>query len=205
MKRIFRHDVSADDLRGNWVRNGIMVILACLTSCQLPQRNPPSRAELLNIAAESLATQLSAKLATNQRLRVGFLPVEEEPLTFSQDNQEGISVVYHRKVDRPPGKVLQELLKTRLFATKRFDMIEDTDMVKVLDELRNQELKEAIFKPDTIHRVGALLGADAILVGTISSVGSHDFIITYRLVPVSSGVIKSAAEFTINWGSPYSQ
>jgi TolB-like protein len=143
---------------------------------------------LIQNASKSLAKQLASNLTTDQKLRVGILPLDEK---------SGSTIEI--------ADALQESLKTRLFLTKRFDVIEDDDMKKVLQELKVQEQGEGILKQETIQHVGEQLGADAIVVGKIT-VTEHDtmfnfyndYLIDYRLVPIKSGVVGSAGETMIS-------
>jgi len=140
----------------------------------------------LQETTKSLAKQLAVNLKTDQKiLRVGIVPL-------SPKNGGSLSIA----------EPLQSSLKNNLFLTKRFDVVEDDDMQKVLSEMRIQEQGEGILRSDTIHHMGELLGADAILVGKISYQFESTFfmgynivyLIDYRLVPIKNGVVGSVAE-----------
>lgn len=161
-----------------WI--GILSILIGICGCNsvAPFKSTANR---IQDASESLASQLAVNLATDQKLRVGILPFR------SGTNSVAIRLA----------QALQESLKNRLFLTKRFDVVEDDDMRKVLRELKIQEQGEGILRSDTIHHMGRLLGADAILVGTINDVDNSDYMINCRLIPIKSGVVESVGEAKI--------
>ena len=153
----------------------------------MPGRNK-SVPEQISDASLSIANQLATNLTTEQKLRVGILP-------FSQRANDAHTLT----------QAMEESLKNKLFLTRKFDIVEDDDMNKVLQELKLQEQGEGILRQDTIHRVGELLGVDAIVVGTLtkmnnSDVGSYGFtyMIYCRLVPIRSGVVGSVGEAYIS-------
>jgi len=155
---------------------GICAVLIGICGCDsLPLFK--STANQIQDASASIANQLAANLTTDQKLRVGIPPL-------SRTNGIADSLA----------QALHESLTNRLFLTKRFDVVEDDDMQKVLQELKIQEQGVGILREDTIHRMGELLGADAILVGTITKVDDYDYIIDCRLVPIKSGVVGSVGE-----------
>jgi len=158
----------------------LFYILINFTGCATSDMN------VVQNASTILARQLAANLSTNQRLRVGIIPL-------SAQNGGNTSLA----------TPLQESLKNKLFLTKRFDVVEDDDMQKVIKELNIQEQGEGILREDTIHHMGELLGADAIIVGKITYTyydnalmfgPKCDFLVDYHLVPVKSGVIGSVGE-----------
>lgn len=156
----------------------ILVVLSLGSGCVTVSK-PESVTSQVQDASKQLADQLAGNLATDKPLRVGIAP-------FALKNGASISVL----------QALQEALKNRLFLTKRFDVVEDTDMQKVLTQLKIEEQGEGMLQEDTIKRMGNLLAADAIIVGTVTRL-SGSYLVDCRLVPITSGVVGSAAETTV--------
>ena len=130
---------------------GALAVFISASGCASTTRRSQPGATAIHDASGSLAQQLAANVATDRKLRVGVLPFSEKTSQTTALNS-----------------VLQESLKNRLFLSKRFDVVEDTDMQKALQELQVQEQGKDVLQSDTIHRVGELLATDAIVVGTIT-------------------------------------
>ena len=145
-----------------------------------PTQTPPiSPARMIESASQTLANQLVSNLPADKKLRIGIVP-------FSDKSGQAGTLA----------QALQESLRNQLFLTKRFDVVEDTDMQKVLRELRIQEQGQGVLSQETIQRMGELLAAEAIVVGTITDLIS-DYGVNCRLVPIKSGVIASVATATV--------
>ena len=93
------------------------------------------------------------------------------------------------------GAVLAEELTTRLFQSGRFDVVERRLLQRVLEE---QQLSATdLLDPDSVARVGRVLGAGAVVTGTIAE-SEGVARINARIVLVENGSIVSVASATIS-------
>ena len=90
---------------------------------------------------------------------------------------------------------ISEELTSRFFAIKKFDIVERKLLNQILDE---QKLGVSGFiDDDTVVLLGHLLGAEAILTGTITDIGKY-LKINSRLISTESGTVYSVASIKVN-------
>ncbi|MHA1747722.1 MAG: FlgO family outer membrane protein [Promethearchaeota archaeon] len=88
------------------------------------------------------------------------------------------------------GKYLSEELITRLFITKKFEVIERRLLNKVLDE---QKLSVSdLIDPNSIKELGKILGVDAIVSGTVTDLGTS-LKINARIISSETGSVFAVA------------
>jgi TolB-like protein len=88
------------------------------------------------------------------------------------------------------GKLVAEELTTLVFRFRRFKLVERRQLQKAIDEMRLQDPNAGITDPKTAQRLGRMVNAKAILVGTHQNLGSSTRI-NARIIGVSSGEILS--------------
>jgi len=143
-------------------------------------------------ASRDLANQLIAGVSAEKKLRLAIVQVSDKT------RQAGALV-----------EALQESLRHELFLTRRFDIVTatsggtgkvlpDTDIDKLLNELRFQAQGADILKKDTTLSLDQsdLVAAEAMVVGQITDNGS-DFRIFCRLIPFKGGLMTGSATVTI--------
>lgn len=92
-------------------------------------------------------------------------------------------------VSKDTAQIVTELLHTELFKTSLFDMVERRQIRKVLEEY---SLQLAGLTGDEYEiRLGQLLSADKVLVGTVGKLGDS-FIINARIIDVEKGTMDFA-------------
>ena len=87
--------------------------------------------------------------------------------------------------------VIQERLTTALVQNKKITLIERNLLKKVLGELK-LEASGAVSE-ESVKKLGQLLGADAVVTGTLNDLGDGNTEINARVVETESGKILSAA------------
>ena len=143
-------------------------------------------------ASRDLANQLVTDVSGEKKLRLAIVQISDK------SRQAGTFA-----------EALQESLRHELFRTKRFDIVTatsagsgkvlpDTDIDKLLSELRFQEQGADILKKDTTLSLDQsdLVAAEAMVVGQITDNGS-DFRIFCRLIPFKGGLMTGSATATI--------
>jgi hypothetical protein len=143
-------------------------------------------------ASRDLANQLVTDVSGEKKLRLAIVQISDK------SRQAGTFA-----------EALQESLRHELFRTKRFDIVTatsagsgkvlpDTDIDKLLNELRFQEQGTDILKKDTTLSLDQsdLVAAEAMVIGQITDNGS-DFRIFCRLVPFKGGLMAGSATATI--------
>lgn len=89
-----------------------------------------------------------------------------------------------------PGDTAAEDLTTRLFETGKFDVIERSRLRQII---REQSMGTVdLMDPSTVARLGRLVGASGVVVGTFSR-RSDRFLVNARIVLVESADVVSAA------------
>lgn len=92
------------------------------------------------------------------------------------------------------GEVTSELLVTRLTGKEGIQIIERAQLNQVLDELKLSML--GLTEGSNAEKVGKLLGAEAMIVGSVSEVGDQ-FAISARHVDVGTGQVAFAKEVRV--------
>ncbi len=91
--------------------------------------------------------------------------------------------------------VVQERLTTSLAQNKKVTLIERGLLKKVMAELNLQA--SGAFDEETVKKLGKLLGADAIVTGTLNDVKDDRSEINARVVDAATAKILSAASYTV--------
>lgn len=91
--------------------------------------------------------------------------------------------------------VIEEELATRLVPLPNFDIVEHRKISEIEDELIKQY--DLIYDEETTRKVGQLVGADAILSGTIDDHGSTVTVYA-RIIDIEKGYVLATATVTIN-------
>jgi len=91
--------------------------------------------------------------------------------------------------------VVQERLTTLLAQNKKITLIERGLMKKVMEELNLQA--SGAMDEETVKKLGKLLGADAVVTGTLNDVSEDTTEVNARVVETETGKILSAASATI--------
>lgn len=92
------------------------------------------------------------------------------------------------------GRFISEDLTTRLFLTKRFDVVERNLLKKVYKELKLSQ--SGVISASSIKKVGQILGVDAIATGTIADLGNR-VRINARIIATESASLLSVALVTV--------
>ncbi len=87
------------------------------------------------------------------------------------------------------GKVFSEVLTTSFVNSDAFKIIEREHIEKVVKEL--QLTKSGIIDPSSAKQIGKMVGADAILTGSVIKFG-NDMRVDARIIEVESGIILTA-------------
>ena len=87
------------------------------------------------------------------------------------------------------GKVFSEVLTTSFVNSDAFKIIEREQIEKVVKEL--QLTQSGIIDPSSAKQIGKMVGADAILTGSVIKFGS-DMRVDARIIEVESGIILTA-------------
>ncbi|MFH1562990.1 MAG: FlgO family outer membrane protein [Nitrospirota bacterium] len=131
----------------------------------------------LETAMVDLSTQLSQYVSTPKELTIGV--VEFQNLSYKNTNME---------------KFLCEELTNQLFLTKKFKVIEKSQLYKVIEE---QKLSlNQVVDPENAGKIGKILGIDGILIGSIAE-KDNSIVINARIVNVAQGEILATANVNI--------
>ena len=87
------------------------------------------------------------------------------------------------------GKVFSEVLTTSFVNSDAFNIIEREHIEKVVKEL--QLTQSGIIDPSSAKQIGKMVGADAILTGSVIKFG-NDMRVDARIIEVESGIILTA-------------
>ncbi|MFN3202150.1 MAG: FlgO family outer membrane protein [Bradymonadia bacterium] len=96
------------------------------------------------------------------------------------------------------GRVTSELMSSKLLDEPRLLQVERAQLEAVIAELKRSE--SGALDPAGAASVGKLLGANAIILGTVSTTGPT-FVITARTVDAETGEVLSAADSSFPRGS----
>lgn len=128
-------------------------------------------------AAEELAQRLRIGIDQEETVRVAVMPLAK--LGGGVDNL---------------GRYLAESITTALFDTGGVNIVERSLMDEALKEMRLGE--SGVIGPRTAQQVGNLLGADAIITGTVSDVGNWAEA-NVRMIHVRSGQLLATGKVLI--------
>lgn len=139
-----------------------------------------SAATIMNDAAQSLADQLAAYADhSSKRMRVAIQPI------LDKSGRAG-----------PIAPALYESLRTKLFQTGKFDVVADSDMRRVLAELKINERLTSALDPESRQGVGNLTGANAFVDGRITDSISH-LQVNLELIDIDTGQLEGSAQYLI--------
>ena len=93
------------------------------------------------------------------------------------------------------GEVVSERLTTELVRLGRFKITERKDIQQVFAELKLQA--SGVMNEDSVRNVGRMVGADLLILGTLSELSDGRIEVNARLVDVASGEIVSAARVNV--------
>ncbi|OGS38479.1 MAG: hypothetical protein A2551_06230 [Elusimicrobia bacterium RIFOXYD2_FULL_34_30] len=91
------------------------------------------------------------------------------------------------------GLSVSDTLRTILFNTKKFDVVERNFLVKLLEEQKLQ--LSGIVDSETAVQIGKLSGAGKLIVGSVSRIGSK-YTINTRLIDIKTGSVEKAESLT---------
>jgi len=89
------------------------------------------------------------------------------------------------------GQYMAEKLHNRLFLTRRFDLVERSQMAKALREIKRG--LTAYFDASTVKQLGRQLGAEAIVTGTMTDLGEA-VDVNLRMIATDTGVTFAVAD-----------
>jgi hypothetical protein len=89
------------------------------------------------------------------------------------------------------GEAIAEELTTRLFQSGRFDVIERRQLARLLEE--HEMSSSDLLDPETVARLGRLVGAGGILTGTLAHKG-QSYLTNARIILVESAQVVAAAK-----------
>lgn len=138
--------------------------------------------DALDKSIETIAQELASHLNGPRRLKVAVVD-------FVDANGDPVSL----------GAFLAEELTTKLFSGGTVDVVERRMLAKVLEE---QKLgMSGLVEPNSIKRVGNLLGIDALVIATMADFGTT-LRINARALSVESGVVMAAVSTTVGATNP---
>lgn len=143
------------------------------------QRAAAESAPELPAAIDKLANQILAALPRGAQSKIAIAPLANLGPT-----------AHEKKL----GEVVSELLVTRLSGKPNVIVIERAQIDQILNELKLSML--GLTDGSNAEKVGKLLGADAMIVGSVSEVGDK-FAISARHVDTGSGRVAFAKEVLV--------
>lgn len=157
------------------LKSSLLTLAACLLLAACSHRQPPAAANLNG----ALETPLDRIVAT---------------LLKARENIPGGKVVVYELSDisgrsTPEGKLVAERLTTCLARTGRFTVIERSRLEAALKEMNMAAA--GITDPGTVARAGRVLGAEAIITGTLTRLNGR-YEINARVIAAETGSILAA-------------
>jgi len=147
----------------------IGLVLTCtLTGCGLP--------------AGAARVEVNPDIADFKVKTVAILPLEGKPVTKEVEEFWGWS----RHNFPNSGEMISDVLATELVGVRGFHYIERAQVRKVLEE-QGFSLSELVSKK-TPSDIGRLLGADAVVLGTVSMMEFRETVLGVRAVTLSFSV-----------------
>ena len=119
---------------------------------------------------------------------------------LAKDDFRRVAVLPFEALDEPAkehelGRLASELLSSRLVVRPAIMQVERARLDTVISELQRTERGE--LQPKTAVRVGKLLGADTVIVGSLAVAGA-DYLVTTRAVDTETGRVVSAFDQAID-------
>jgi TolB-like protein len=159
----------------------ILILVSSLyfISCQ-------SQAPVIEVDYQAQALDIQLNNLTNQMVK-----------SLSQENKSKIAIMefpdLHGNISEF-GKFIPEELTTRLFMTRKFNVLERQLLNKVLDE-QNLGLT-GLIDASSAAQVGKVLGVDAIVTGTVTDIGNM-IRINARLISTETAGVFAVASVSI--------
>lgn len=119
--------------------------------------------------------------------------VRQITISLTEENKTKIAVIEFSNLDGKVtefGKFLSEELITKLFITKKFEVVERQLLVKILEEHKLN--LTGIIDPVSAKELGKILGVDAVASGTITDLGTS-VKLNARLIATETGKIFAVA------------
>ena len=153
-----------------------VAILLFLSSCRskTPVIETDYKAQSLDVQLNNLTNQMVKSLTQEKKSKIAIMEFPDLHGTISEF-----------------GKFIPEELTTRLFMTRRFEVLERQLLNKVLEE---QNLgMSGLIDASSAAQIGKLLGVDAIVTGTITDMGTMIRINARMIATETAGVFAVAS------------
>jgi TolB-like protein len=137
------------------------------------------RPEFLQNRFKELADQLSAGIKEHHVSRLAILPLADAG----------------QKTNTPLGNYLTEKLTNELYKTASAKVIERSQLQRVIDEL--DLTLRGTFDDASVKRIGRLLGADAVIIGTYAELASDTVEVNTRIVTVETAEVVGVGSIQI--------
>jgi len=144
-------------------------------------------------AAVSGAKPQSTQAETTKKTDI-YRTIADELLKNCEGADKKIAVAgfsYSDGRDSMDGGVVGERITTELVKTKKFKIIERKQIEKVLEELKLQ--RSGLIDSASAKNIGKMLGADWVVVGTLTELPDKQIELNTRMVGVESGEIINAS------------
>jgi TolB-like protein len=174
---------SVPDTENYWYAPDIKIVVKSIPSWRIGgELVSYSLSEFVNDSEQKKVefTQKPAKedslqiLISGEKVNIGILEIQ--PLNNEAENAR-------------LGKVFTEILTTSFVSSEAFKIIEREQLNKVLNEIKLTQ--SGIIDTSNIKMLGSMVGADAIVVGSITKL-ADDLRLDIRIVDVESGLILTA-------------
>lgn len=172
----------------------IIILFAILFTPMLVKAAPPPNVKSQTPQAESAKT------------RNVYRPIANELLENCEGVDKKIAVAgfsYSDGRDSRDGGVVAERITTELVKLKKIKVIERKEIEKVFEELKLQ--RSGAIDSDSVKDIGKMLGADWVVVGTLTELPDKQLELNARIVGVESGEIINAtsAHLKKDWLDQY--
>ncbi|MDO8804113.1 MAG: FlgO family outer membrane protein [Elusimicrobiota bacterium] len=172
----------------------VIIMFAILFTPMLVKAAPPPNVKQQTLQAES------AKKPNAYR------PIANELLENCEGADKKIAVAgfsYSDGRDSRDGGVVAERITTELVKLKKIKIIERKEIEKVFEELKLQ--RSGAIDSDSVKDIGKMLGADWVVVGTLTELPDKQLELNARIVGVESGEIINAtsAHLKKDWLDQY--
>jgi TolB-like protein len=173
-----------------------VLLTAGCTQVKSQGNNPESKP---GKTVDSAPTQTSNLLNSNNFDLEGQLKhlVTQISTEMSGSQKTSVAVIEFSDLDgnvNKLGKLFSEELITRLYETKKFNVIERTMLTKVLNEQKLQA--SGLIDEDSAKKLGKLLGVDSIVTGSISDLSNY-IRVNARIINAETGMVFGVASASI--------
>lgn len=150
---------------------------------------PPSQAEQINSACGAMAAQMASEIpAGSHAILVAVVP-------FRDDSRQATALC----------QTLRERLTDDLVGQHGvFQVVDQADLDKVLSTMKQENAMADAMDPGTISKLGQLVGAQAIVTGTVTD-AQNVFNIECRIVNSTTSVILASASSSVGKANMLSQ